>query len=428
MEIWQRGEDVKENQIFKGNVIFTPTPEEIKICAKSYIIVRNGIVEGIYDKLPEVYRREKVKDYDECLILPGFVDLHVHAPQFYQCGIGLDKELIGWLNDHTFPLENRFSDPVFAWEAYSQFVNELIRQGTVRSCIFATIHKESTGLLFEILMEKGIGAFVGKINMDRNCADFLKEETETSILETEELIVKYGNHPLVKPILTPRFAPTSSDKLLSAIGELAKKYNLPVQSHLSENRSEVKWISELFPFHSTYSDVYLDFGLFGQTPTLMAHGIHLTDRELGLIKDNNVMLVHCPESNINISSGIMPVRKWLQKGIRIGLGSDVGAGHTLAMSKAVVRAIQLSKIMKVFDPQVRPLNTAEAFYMATRGGGSFFGKVGSFEKGYSFDAIVIEDDPDITRNLSLEERFQRYLYTGDDRSIIARFVAGRQIG
>ncbi len=419
---------MKENQIFKGNIIFAPTPEEIKICAKSYVIVRNGIVEGIYDKLPEVYWREKVKDYDECLILPGFVDLHAHAPQFYQCGIGLDKELIDWLNDHTLPLENRFSDPVFAWEAYSQFANELIRQGTVRSCIFATIHKESTGLLFEILMEKGIGAFVGKINMDRNCADFLKEETETSILETEELIVKYGNHPLVKPILTPRFAPTSSDKLLSAIGELAKKYNLPVQSHLSENRSEVKWVSELFPFHSTYSDVYLDFGLFGQTPTLMAHGIHLTDRELELIKDNNVMLVHCPESNINIASGIMPVRKWLQKGIRIGLGSDVGAGHTLAMSKAVVRAIQLSKIMKVFDPQVRPLNTAEAFYMATRGGGSFFGKVGSFEKGYSFDAIVIEDDPGITGHLSLEERFQRFLYTGDDRSIIARFVAGRQIG
>lgn len=419
---------MKEIQIFKGNIIFTPTAEEIKIYAKSYIIVKKGKVEGVYEKLPEEYLGAPVKDYGERLIFPGFVDLHVHAPQFYQCGLGLDKELLEWLNDYTFPAEGLFSDPAYAREAYSLFADELIRQGTVRSCIFATIHKESTGLLFEILMEKGIGAFVGKVNMDRNCPDLLREDTETSIRETEELIVRYGAHPLVKPILTPRFAPTGSGKLLNAIGKLAKKYNLPVQSHLSENRGEVKWVSELFPSHPTYSDVYLDFGLFGQTPTLMAHGIYLTDRELGLIKENDVMLVHCPDSNINIASGLMPVRKWLQRGIRIGLGSDVGAGHTLAMYKAVVKAIQLSKLLKTFDPQSRPLTTVEAFYMATKGGGSFFGKVGSFEKGYSFDAIVVEDHSGIAGRLSLEEQFQRFLYAGDDRNIIARFVEGRQVG
>jgi len=419
-------------QIFKGNIIFAPTPEELKICAKSYIVVKNGMVEGIYERLPEEYGEEPVKDYGERLILPGFVDLHVHASQFDQRGLGLDRGLIDWLNDYTFSTESRFSDPAYAWEAYSIFADELIRQGTVRTCIFATIHKESTGLLFEILQEKGIGAFVGKVNMDRNCPDFLKEKTEISIKETEELIAQYGRHPLVKPILTPRFAPTSSEELLKAIGELAKKYNLPVQSHLSENPSEVKWVRELFPSHPTYSDVYLDFGLFGHAPALMAHGIYLTDRELELIKANDVMLVHCPESNINLVSGIMPVRKWLHHGIRVGLGSDVGASHTLAMSKAIVRAIQLSKLMKVFDPHAKPLTkpltTAEAFYMATKGGGSFFGKVGSFEKGYSFDAIIVEDDPRITGRLSLEEQFQRFLYTGDARNIIARFVEGRQVG
>jgi len=197
--------------------------------------------------------------------------------------------------------------------------------------------------------------------MDRNCPDFLCEATDASLQATEELIIKYGNHSLVKPILTPRFAPTSSEKLLDALGRLAKEYNLPVQSHLSENRSEVEWVKDIFPSYPTYSDVYLDFGLFGQTPTLMAHGIYLTDRELGLIKDNDVMLVHCPDSNINLASGIMPVRKFLDSGIRIGLGSDVGAGHTLAISQAIIRAIQLSKILKVFDPQLRPLTIAEAF-------------------------------------------------------------------
>ena len=419
---------MKEIQIFKGNIIFTPTPEEIKIYANSYIVVKSGIVEGIYEKLPDVYRVETVNDYGQRLILPGFVDLHVHAPQFYQCGIGLDKELIDWLNEHTFPQENRFSDLAYARKAYSLFVDELIRQGTTRACIFATIHKESTELLFEILIEKGIGAFVGKVNMDRNCPDFLREATETSIQESEELIIKYGKHLRVKPILTPRFAPTCSEELLDAIGKLAKQYNLPVQSHLSENRNEVKWVNELFPSHSTYSDVYNNYGLFGQIPTLMAHGIYLTEKELGLIKDNDVMLVHCPESNVNIASGIMRVRELLQRGIRIGLGSDVGAGHSLAMSKVVVRAIQLSKLMKVFDFQASPLTTAEAFYMATKGGGSFFGKVGSLEKGYLFDAIVVEDDQRITRYLSLEEQLQRFLYVGDASNIIARFVQGWQVG
>ncbi|BAF60514.1 hypothetical protein PTH_2333 [Pelotomaculum thermopropionicum SI] len=225
--------------IFKGNIIFATAPGELKICAKSHIIVKDGTVEGIYERLPEEYGQEPVKDYGERLILPGFVDLHVHAPQFFQCGLGLDRELLDWLSDCTFPAESRFSDPAYAREAYTLFATEMIRQGTVRACIFATIHKESTGLLFEILREKGIGAFVGKVNMDRNCPGFLKEETEASIRETEELIIQYGGHPLVKPILTPRFAPSCSGKLLAAIGELAEKYNLPVQSHLAENRREV---------------------------------------------------------------------------------------------------------------------------------------------------------------------------------------------
>ncbi|MCL6611595.1 MAG: guanine deaminase [Peptococcaceae bacterium] len=417
-------------QIFKGNIIFAPAPGELKICARSHIVVKDGIVEGIYERLPEEYGKEPVKDYGERLILPGFVDLHVHASQLYQCGLGLDRELIDWLNDYTFYVESRFSDPAYAREAYSLFADELVRQGTVRACIFATIHKESTGLLFEILQEKGIGAFVGKVNMDRNCPDFLQEETEVSIKETEELIARYGRHPLVKPILTPRFAPACSGELLKAIGDLAKKYNLPVQSHLSENPREVEWVRELFPSHPTYSDVYLDFGLFGRyAPALMAHGIYLTDRELDLIKANDVMLVHCPESNINLASGIMPVRKWLNRGIRVGLGSDVGASHNLAMSKAIVRAVQLSKLLKIFSPRhEKPLTIAEAFYMATKGGGSFFGKVGSFEKGYSFDAVIVEDDPRIAGGLSLEEQFQRFLYTGDANNIIACFVAGRQLG
>lgn len=418
---------MEEGQVFKGDIIFTPTPQGFETLQGGYIVVLNGKVEGIYKKLPPLFSRLRVNDFGRRLILPGFVDLHVHASQFYQSGVGLDQNLIPWLYSHTFPLEGRFADPEFAREAYSRFVEELIRQGTLRACIFATVHKESTKILFNILAARGLCAFVGKVNMDRHCPHYLQEATEVSLQETEELVIRYGGHPLVKPIVTPRFAPTSSAKLLDGLGSLVQRYNLPVQSHLAENKQEVEWVKELFPSQATYADVYLHYGLLGQTPALMAHAVHLEERELVLIENNAVRLVHCPEANINLASGIMPVRELLDRGIHLGLGSDIGAGHNLALYRVMVRAIQISKLRSFYEPQAKPLTTAEVFYMGTKGGGSFFGKVGSFEQGYSFDAIVVEDEPLITAGFSLEERLQRFLYTGEAVNIIERFVEGKRI-
>jgi len=418
---------LERGQIFKGDIIFTPTPKGFVSLKGGYIVVSKGKVEGVYKELPEKYNGLEIIDFDRQLILPAFVDLHVHAPQFYQTGVGMDKELISWLNNHTFPLEKRFVDPEFAREAYTLFVDELIRQGTLRACIYATIHKKSTEILFDILTSRGIGAYVGKVNMDRNCPSYLKEETSVSLQETEEFIINHINHPLVKPIVTPRFAPTSSEELLEGLGRLALKYNLPVQSHLSENLQEIEWVKELFPSQATYADVYYHFGLLGQTSTLMAHAIHLEERELVLIKDKAVWLVHCPESNINLSSGIMPVRELLDGGIQLGLGSDIGAGHNTAIYKVMVRAVQLSKIRSFYDSKSKALTTAEVFYLGTKGGGSFFGKVGSFEPGYSFDAIVVNDEQPIDAELTIEERLQKFLYTGEARNITARFVEGKRI-
>lgn len=416
-----------EIAIYQGNIVFTPTPAAFSVYEGAYLVVAGGVVENIYQELPAKYRGLPIQDYSRRLIVPGFVDLHVHAPQFYQCGLGLDKELIAWLNEHTFSLESRFADAAHAREAYGLFADELVRQGTLRAAVFATVHSEATEILFASLQEKGIGAFVGKVNMDRNCPDCLREETGRSLQETERLLARYSRQPLVKPIVTPRFAPTSSEELLAGLGELARRYQAPVQSHLSENRDEVRWVSELFA-DAGYADVYHRFGLLGQTPTLMAHGIYLTDREVELIRRQNVMLVHCPDSNANMASGVMPLRRLLSRGVRIGLGSDVGGGHTLSMRQAIVRAVQLSKLVKVADAAAAPLTAAEAYYLATKGGGSFFGRTGSFEPGYSFDALVVEDEPRITRYLSLSEQLQRFLYTGEAGQIVARFVAGRRIG
>lgn len=413
-------------QILRGNILFTTKPEEFTQYPLSYIIVQNGVVEGIYSNLPDKYSGIEIQDFGERFIIPGLVDLHVHAPQFDQMGLGLDLELIDWLNTYTFPLESRFQDLSYAKEVYSCFAEELVRQGTTRACIYATIHKESTELLMELLIQKGVGAFVGKVNMDRNGAAGLQEDTKQSIQDTRAWIEKVSHHPLVKPILTPRFAPTCSNELLTELGQMAKQYNIPVQSHLSENKAEVQWVRQLFPQCASYSDVYHQFGLFGQTPTLMAHGIYLTENELELIQKNQVIIVHCPDSNLNLASGLMPARRWMNKKISIGLGSDVAGGHRLSMTRAMVSAIQTSKAVQSMTGE-KALTIPEVFYMATKGGGSFFGKVGSFEKGYEFDALVIEDEDWTVQRLSLEERLQRWIYSGDAKNIVHRFVNGKLI-
>jgi guanine deaminase len=296
--------------------------------------------------------------------------------------------------------------------------------------LYRTVLYDNTAIgiiLYKLLIDKGLTAFVGKVNMDRNCIPELTEDTETSIRETEELVKEFIGQPKVRPILTPRFVPACSPALLKKLGELAAKYNVPVQSHLSENRDEVKFVKELHPGIRTYSDVYNKYGLFGQTETLMAHCIYLEDEEIDLIRDNGVIAVYCPDSNLNLTSGVMHARKLIKRGVKVGLGSDVGGGHNISMTKAIVSAIQSSKVIRLNEPETDALTFEETFYMATKGNGCFFGKVGSFEPGYDFDALVIDDTSLGGREFDLAERLQRFIYIGDDRNIIFRYVKGNLI-
>lgn len=419
---------MKETIILKGNIIYTEKPEVFEIYEKSFIVVMEGKVEGIYESLPQEYMGLEVEDYGEALIIPGFVDLHLHAAQFLQSGMGMTKQLLEWLEDYTFDLEKKFKDPEFARRAYQSFADKLVANGTTRSCMFASSSTEGTQVLFEVLKGKGVGAYVGKVNMDTNAPDYIIESTEESLKGTEYLIEKYSEEALVKPIITPRFAPTSTSELLQGLGRLSEKYDLPVQSHLSENIEEINWVKDLFKESKSYSDVYDSNLLFGQRPTVMAHAIYLGEDEIELVKENNVILVHCPDSNINVRSGIMPVRRYLDMGLKLGLGSDIAGGHKIAMNEAIVRAIQLSKIQSMNDSVSEPLKVSEAFYLATKGGGEFFGMVGSFEQGYLFDALVIEDDELISELYGVEDRLEKFLYSGDDRNIKALYVSGNKIG
>lgn len=416
--------------VLKGDIIFTSEKDNFQIYENSYIIIEEGRVVKIIDELEETYKSYDLRDYSGKLIIPGFTDLHLHAPQFPNRGLGLDKELIPWLDTYTFPEEGKYSDLEYSRKVFSRLINELWKNGTTRSAVYSTIYKESTKLLMDMFIESGLGSYVGKVNMDRNTADYLTEDTCQSSRDTLEIIEEYKNKSdLVKPIITPRFAPTCTPKLLKDLGELAKEHNIPLQSHLSENKSEVEWVKELFPESKNYASVYDEFNLLGQTRTIMAHCVYNTDEEIDLMAKNGVYAAHCPYSNYNLSSGTMPVREYLNKGVPVGLGSDISGGHSISIPNVIVGTIQASKMIWLeTNKELEALKFTEAFYLATKGGGSFFGKVGSFEEGYEFDALVIDDSSlsDIN-DLTIEERVQKFVYIGDDRNIIEIYVQGKQI-
>ena len=251
---------------------------------------------------------------------------------------------------------------------------------------------------------------------------------EAAVEGNEQLIAEF-NQPdaLVRPIITPRFVPSCTPELLKACGRLANTYQLPVQSHLSENTSEIAWVQDLEKESTCYGDAYNRYGLFGQTPTIMAHCVWTSGEELEMMKRNGVMVAHCPTSNFNLSSGMAPLRTFLDEGLRVGLGSDISGGHDLNMFRMLVYAIQVSKMHYQHDHSKPFLTLSETFWIATKSAGSFFGRVGSFEPGYDFDALVIDDSVLHPSEYSLLHRLERFVYVGDDRQILRRFCRGEEV-
>ena len=420
-------------KIYRANILHTPTPDRLEIVPRGYVVVgSDGLVEGVYTELPEnLDWRRQVMDFGDKLLIPAFNDLHVHAPQYRNMGLALDLELLPWLNTYTFPEETKYADPEYARRLYRRFVHELWMQGTMRSAVFATIHPEATRILADLFIQAGMGAYVGLVGMNRNSPETL-QNTTAEVMEGMRMLKKHldEHNPsgLVRPIITPRFVPSCSDKMLTALGEYATETGLPVQSHLSENRSEIDWVKELEPESTCYGDAYNRYGLFGQTPTLMAHCCYTDGEEMELMKKNGVYVVHCPMSNSNLSSGMAPIRKFLNAGINVALGTDVSAGHHMSMLRVMQYAIQVSKLNYAQTKGEMPfLSLSEVFYLTTKGGGSFFGKVGSFEPGYEFDALLVDDTYLNYDHYTLPQRLERYIYLGDDRDIKRRFCRGVEL-
>lgn len=412
----------------KGTFLDAPTPGTLR-CREGYLLCEGSRCTGFAQAAPG---GAEVLDYTGCLITPGMTDLHLHAPQYSYCGTAMDLELLDWLQRYTYPEEARYADPAYARQGYAHFTHDLLHSATTRACIFATLHTDATLELMRQLEAAGLYAYVGKLNMDRNSPDSYREASAAAgLAETRRWLdgCRAAGFARVRPILTPRFTPSVTDEYMRGLGELAAAEGLPAQSHLSENLDEIAWVRSLCPGTAFYGETYSRFGLLGGgRPAVMAHCIYCPDEEAALLKRSGTYIAHCPTSNENVIAGIAPAARFLRGGWRIGLGSDVAGGHTLNLFAVMVAAVQASKLRwRYVEQSEPPLTLAEAFYLATAGGRSFFGRVGLFEPGYALDALVLDDTAlHNQRAFTPEERLERYAYLGDGRPA-AKFVAGRKV-
>ena len=384
--------------VLKGNVCYNTMPQEVRCVEGGYAVCVDGVSAGVFDELPEKYAGLPLVDCGDNLVIPGMSDIHIHAPQYAFRGLGMDLELLDWLNTHTFPEEAHYADLAYAERAYDIFANDLRHSPTTRAVVFGTMH--------------------------------LEEDTAQSAADTRRWLADVeGRYDHTAPIITPRFTPSVTDELMAELADIAHEKSLPVQSHLSENPSECGWVKELCPWSSCYGEAYDHFGLLGPR-TVMAHCIYSDETETELLSSSGTYVAHCPQSNAQLSSGIAPIRRYLDLGMNVGLGTDVAGGANLSMFRCMADAVAVSKLRwRLVDDSLPALTTQEALWLATAGGGSFFGRVGSLAEGYEFDALVLDDSNIATpRDLSVWERLERYVYLAEEGgSLVRKYVSGREI-
>ena len=413
--------------ILKGNIVAAPELGKLDIVENGYLVAVDGVIEGVYETLPEKFAGCEVEDCGNNLILQTFSDMHLHAPQYAMLGMGMDMPLIDWLNTYTFPTESHFADPEVARPIYKQLAEELVSNGTTRVVMFSSLHRESTLVLMEELEKAGVTGYVGKVNMDRNGGENYQETTQESMEETVKWI-EQCNFEHVKPVITPRFTPTCTNELMEFLGKLAAEKDLPIQSHLSENTGEIAWVKELHPDCAQYWETYAKYNMWNDR-TVMAHCVWSDERERKAIKDAGVWVCHCASSNEDLISGYAPIRVMLDEGVRVVLGSDIAGGDHISMFDNVTASIRASKARRIMTNwETDFLTVAEAYYLGTSAACEFFGEKPGFAAGNPLHAIVVCDDnlPDV-RQRTTQERFERSMYRRQKDAIRAVYSAGRKV-
>lgn len=371
----------------------------------------------------------------EGFLCPGFVDTHTHAPQYPNNGLGASLQLLDWLAELTFPLEQRYDDPGYAAKVYAEVVRRNLAVGTTTACYYGTLH-ETTALLADACATAGQRALVGRCSMDTGSATYVEPGAEESMQATHAFLDHFATLPpsaqaLVKPVLTPRFALSCTPALMQSLGELAAARDLPVQTHISENTTEIARVKETFPGSTTYAGVYDSFGLL-RPGTILAHGVHLDAAERAVIRRSGAGISHCPGSNTNLNSGAARVLAMLDEGIPVGLGTDCSGGCELGILKQLRSACQVSRVLAFEGCTPRGLSIEELFFLATRGGAQLcrMEDVGHFEAGALFDALWVRPRSPgmwVEEGEKAEMVFEKWLFTGDDRDIGAVWVNGRLV-
>ncbi len=416
-------------KLLKGDIIHAPALGRLETIENGALVLEDdGTIREVLQAAPAQFDGE-ICDYSVKLIMQSFADMHLHAPQYPNVGMGMDLPLLDWLQTYTFPAEAHFADLDYARRVYRKLAHDLIANGTTRVVMFSSLHTDATLVLMDELEQAGVTGYVGKVNMDRNGGENLQETTEESERETLRWLEECSRFQYVKPIITPRFTPSCTDELMAWLGRLAQEKNLYVQSHLSESVDEIEWVRALHPDCAQYWESYDKYGLW-KDHTVMAHCIHSDERERAAIKQAGVVVAHCPDSNINLCSGIAPIREMLDEGLWVTLGSDIAAGTSPAMNRAVTMAIQASKVRSFSEPS-KPafLTVPEAYYLGTTSGHRYFDAGNGFAVGDKLHAVVVDDSgfTEAPQPLSLPERLERALYSMDDRNIKAVWSEGRKV-
>ena len=395
------------------------------------LVVEDGHVVAVGDaetRLRE-YDNAELIDLTGKLIVPGFVDCHVHFPQLDIVG-SYGEQLLDWLTKYAYPAEMQFADADYAREVAGVFLDELLANGTTTALVFGTVHPHSADAIFEAASARGMRLIAGKVLMDRGCPDDLRDDPDSAYADSKALIERWHGEGRLGYAITPRFALTSSDDQLAAAGRLAAEFpDVWVHTHLAENKTEIEEIARLFPDRKSYLDVYDHHGLVRER-SVFAHCLHMHDDDRQTMSARGSAAAFCPTSNLFLGSGLFDLRAFREAGIRCGLGTDVGGGTSLSMLRTA------SEAYKVLHLQDQSLPADRALWLATLGAAEALyldDKIGNFEPGKEADFVVI--DPAATRMTArrseradtiLEELFA-LLTLGDDRHIAATYVAGEKV-
>lgn len=369
-----------------------------------------------------------IQHYPEQLIIPGMIDTHIHFPQTEMVG-AYGEQLLSWLNTYTFPTEIQFKDKAYASEIAKFFVNELLKNGTTTALVFCTVHPESVDALFEAAEQHQMRLIAGKVMMDRHAPEALCDTADIGYDDSKALIEKWHGQGRALYAITPRFAPTSTPEQLERAGQLKAEYpDVYVHTHLSENKDEIAWVKDLFPKQNGYLDVYHHYGLTGQR-SVFAHCVHLKDAEWQCMHETDSAIAFCPTSNLFLGSGLFPLNKTWQQQVKVGLGTDIGAGTSFSLLQTVNEAYKVQQL------QGDKLSAYESLYHATLGGAKALDlddKLGNFNVGKEADFVVLNLKPTALQQLrqsrakSLEDSLFALFTMGDDRNVEATYIYGQK--